>query len=159
MIRKKLEDFNLTEQDLIKAYRKHKFITELEELDWDNLDDDMYMKIMIFVTLSTNEGSSWVDNDNIEHSFLNGELISKEYQPKENKNITKKTQLVIPEYVFERIEYQREVIVEGKKGIVTDWEEYINGQKYYDYPLDSYERKNWRFIEYQWKNYIKELNK
>jgi len=155
MVNKKFEDFTQTEQDVIVAYRRHKFLTEIEELDWDSLDDDMYVKILIFTTLATHEGCSWVDGDNNEHSVVNGEFISKKYIPK-NDMIKKEqqTEQPTPAYVFERIEYQKEVIVEGKKGFVTDWEEYINGKTYYEYSEDSYERKNWRTIEYTWKHYI-----
>ena len=60
-------------------------------------------------------------------------------------------------YNFERIWYKKEVIVQGFKGFVEDYIDYINGKSYYEYPENSYERKNWRNIEYENKNYNKNL--
>lgn len=152
MIKKKYSELSEREQEIVK-YIQIKNIVDI--VDIENMSDYEYVKLLIYITLLTNEKSSFVDCENTEYSIINGELITKKLETKEKIDISN---IIKPEYVFSRVEYQKKVIVEKCCGFVTDSTEYINDKTYYEYSEDSYERKNWRDIEYKWKNYIKELN-
>lgn len=143
------------ERKVIEKLRVMSLIKQLEDnnTEWT---EDFSMQLQVYILLLKNSGSTFVNSENTEYSVVDGDLISKKYIHK-TKEMKKIEDVIIPEplHVFERIEYQKEVTVEGKKGFVTDWEEYVNGKTYYEYSEDSYERKNWRTIEYNWRNFIK----
>lgn len=156
MKKKKIENFTESEQKFINLYYKNKLFTEIENINIEELDDDTYTQLLIYVLLSIGKNISFRNSENLIYNIINGELIETQYIP---QGKIYNTDIVKPNYIYERIEYQKNINVQGFDGVVTDWEERINGKKYSEYSENSYERKNWRTIEYDWKKYINEVNK
>jgi len=154
---KMFSSYSNEEQLLIKRIQAKDLIKQIEDIeDYDNLGEETHKQLMIYMFLFSNPSASFLNNDNIEYTVVGNEVIEKVYTVKKEEGIVEPT---LPDYIFERTEYKREVLVEGSIGFVIDYKEYINSKTYYDYSEDSYERKNWRTLEYNWKNYVKEINR
>ena len=154
-MKKEFYSYSDEEQKQIKRIQAFSLMKEIEIINCDKLDDETHTQLMIYVVLFSNPHLSYLNKFNTEYTIVGNEIIEKTYTV--NKKI-EKIEKIKPDYIFERKEYKRKTVVEGKVGIVNDYEEYVNSKTYYEYSYDSYERKNWRTIEYKWKNYIKEIN-